>query len=67
MNENWDISCHISKQMKSQSAALAAITEGELVSPEETQDVKNAGYWSQIAEVDSRGMISVSPDSCIFP
>ena len=52
--------------MKSQSAALAAITEGELVSPEETQDVKNAGYWSQIAEVDSRGMISVSPDSCIF-
>ena len=53
--------------MKSQSSSLAAITEGKLVSPEETQDVKNAGYWSQIAEVDIRGMISVSPDSCIFP
>ena len=43
--------------MKSQSAALAAITEGELVSPEETQDVKNAGYWSQIAEIYVKGVV----------
>ena len=49
--------------MKSQSAALAAITEGELVSPEETQDVKNAGYWPKISEMLMKGMIAVSPDS----
>ena len=46
--------------------AIAATVEGELVSPEETQDVKT-GYWPQIAEVHIKGMISVSPDSCIFP
>jgi len=32
---------------------------------EETQGVKKE-YWPQIAEVRIRGMISVSPDSCIF-
>ena len=32
-----------------------------------TQDVKNTGYWPQIAETHIRGMISASPDSCIFP
>ena len=33
-----------------------------MVSPEETPR-----YWPQIAEVHIKGMISVSPDSCIFP
>ena len=75
----------------SQSSAIADTMDGELVSPEgteeekntchpaaislqplptgsleETQDVKT-GYWPQIAEVYIKGMISVSPDSCIFP
>ena len=33
---------------------------------EETQGVKK-GYWPQTAEARIRGMISVSPDSGIFP
>ena len=28
---------------------------------------KNSGYWSQTTEIHMKGMISVSPDSCIFP
>ena len=28
---------------------------------------RRAGYWSQVAEVHVKIMISVSPDSCIFP
>ena len=27
----------------------------------------NTGYWPQIAEVHNKGMISVTPDTCIFP
>ena len=48
---------------------LAAIRLQPLptVSPKEAQDVKNTEYWPQIAEVSIKGMISVSPDSCIFP
>ena len=33
----------------------------------EAQDVKNTGNWPQIAEMQKKGMISVSLDSCIFP
>ena len=32
------------------------------VYPEETQDEKNTGYWSQIAVVPNKGMVLVSPD-----
>ena len=48
---------------------LAAIRLQPLptVSPKEAQDVKNTEYWPQIAEVSIKGMILVSPDSCIFP
>ena len=36
--------------------------------PEETQDEKAQDTGpTQRAEVQSKGMISVSPDSCIFP
>ena len=28
---------------------------------------ENTGSWPQIAEIHTKGMISVSPDSCIFP
>ena len=35
--------------------------------PWEAQDMKNTGYRPQIAEVYIKGMISVSPDSSIFP
>ena len=30
-------------------------------------NVKNAGYWPQIAETHEKGVIAVSPDSHIFP
>ena len=36
-----------------------------MVSPREVQDGQNTGYWHQIAEM--KGMILVSPQSCIFP
>ena len=36
----WNISCHISEQRMSQSSAIAATAEGELVSPEGTQKRK---------------------------
>ena len=36
------------------------------VSPKEAQDGKNTVYWPQITEMHVKGMISVSPDSCIF-
>ena len=39
--EKWNISCHISKQRMSQSSAIAATMEGELVSPEGTQEGRN--------------------------
>jgi len=32
-----------------------------------TQEVKNTRYWPQIAEMHVKRMISMSPDSCIFP
>ena len=28
---------------------------------------ENTGYWPQIAEIHIKGMISMSPDPCIFP
>ena len=28
---------------------------------------ENTGYWPQIAKMHIEGMISVGPDSCIFP
>ena len=34
----WNISCHISEPRMSQSLAIAATTDGELVSPEGTQE-----------------------------
>ena len=38
--EKWNIACRISKQRMSQRSEIAANSYGELVSPEETQDVK---------------------------
>ena len=38
-----------------------------MVSPKRAQDVKIIGYWLRIAEMHMKGMISVSPDSYIFP
>ena len=34
ITEKWNISCHVSKQRMSQSSAIAASMDGELVSPE---------------------------------
>ena len=55
------------KQRKSQSSEIAAIADGKLMSPEETQDMKNIGLWPQMAEVHTKGIISMCPDSCIIP
>ena len=38
-----------------------------LVSPGETQDVTNTGYWTQRAEVHIEGMLTVNPNARIFP
>ena len=35
--------------------------------PWETQDVKNSRVRAPIAEMHMKGMISLRPDSCIFP
>ena len=43
-HEKWNIS----KQMMPQSAAIAATTDGELVSPEGTQEGKNACHLAPI-------------------
>ena len=40
LGEKWNISGHISKLRMSQSSATATTKGCELVSPEETQDVK---------------------------
>ena len=57
--EKQNISCCVSKQRVSQSSGVAATHYGELVSPEEIQDMK------RILQI--KGMISVSPDSRISP
>ena len=44
------------------TASRTAVTPS--VSPKGAQDVKNMGYWLQIAEMHMKGM---SPDSYIFP
>ena len=40
-SEKWNIFCHISKQRMSQSSAIAATTDGELMRPGGTQEGKN--------------------------
>ena len=47
-SEKWSISCHISKQRMSQSSVTAATTDGELVSPEGTQEGKNTCHLAAI-------------------
>ena len=40
-HEKWGVASCISKQMMAQSSAIAATPDGELVSPEGTQEGKN--------------------------
>ena len=47
-SEKWNISCHTSTQRMSQSLAIAATTDGEPVSPEETQEGKNTCHLAAI-------------------
>ena len=51
-------------QKEKNTCLLAAIRLQPLT---EAQDVKSTEYWPQIAETHIKGIISVSPDSCIFP
>ena len=59
-DRNPGLSWHISNQMMSQLSAIAATTDGELVSPVGIQGVKT-GNQPQTAEVHIKRMISVSP------
>ena len=52
LTEKWNISCQISKQRISQSSAIAVTTEGELVSPEGTQEGKNTCHLAAIRTVN---------------
>ena len=47
-DEKWNIPCHISKQRMSQSSAVVASTDWELVSPEGTQEGKNTCHPATI-------------------
>ena len=38
ITEKWNIACHVSKQRRSRSSAIAASMDGELASPEGTQE-----------------------------
>ena len=51
--------------LPSSSHQTAATPKGE-PRGKEVQDMKRV-YWPQTAEVHIKGMISVSPGSCIFP
>ena len=46
---------------------ISSIRLQPLPTPWGAQDVKNTGYWPQITGMHTKGMISVSPDSRIFP
>ena len=50
--------------LPSSSHQTAATPYGE---PWGNSGWENTGYWPQLAEVHIKGMISVSPDSSIFP
>ena len=49
-----------------QSLAIAALQRGP-VSPEETQDMRIQDTGSRELRCVTKGVISVSPDACIFP
>ena len=57
--EKWKISCHISKQRKSESSAIAATKEGKLVNPEGTQEEKNTCY---LAATRLQALPKVNPE-----
>ena len=46
---------------------VAAIKPSATTATPDAAPWGNSGYWAQVAEVHIKGMISVSPDSCIFP
>ena len=46
--EKWNVACHISKPKMAQSSATASIADGELVSPEGTQEGKNTCHPAAI-------------------
>ena len=63
-------SCCISKQRLLQPSShhiTAALTGALDSAPWGDSGWENTGYWSQIAAVHIKRMISVSPDSCVFP
>ena len=63
-------SCCISKQRLSQPSSrqiTAALTGALDGAPWGDSGWENTGYWSQIAAVYIKRLISVSPDSCVFP
>ena len=49
-SEQWNTSCHVSKQRMSQSSAIAVTTAGEPVSPVEAQGAKNTCPLAAISQ-----------------
>ena len=46
---------------------LPSPSSSQLLQPSQICTWENSGYWPQIAEVRIKGMVLVSPDSCICP
>ena len=46
---------------------LPSPSSRQLLQPSQICTWENSGYWPQIAEVHIKGMVLVSPDSCICP
>ena len=66
--ELWkrNVMCHFSKQRMLQSWSHQALQSPLLVYPEESSGWRKTGYWSWIVKVHVKGIISISPNSCIF-
>ena len=57
----------MSNQLAGQVESSSGETCLRLWNFEGAQGVKNTGFWPQMAEMHVKGMISVSPGSCVFP
>ena len=59
--------CHQFKKKKKDTAAIKpSCYSHPCGKPWGNSGWENTGYWPQVAEVPIKGIISVSPDSCIF-
>ena len=66
-NEKSALGGSVSNQLSGQVESSSGETCLRLWNFEGAQGVKNTGFWPQMAEMHVKGMISVSPGSCIVP